>query len=322
MNRKQKALLTVTALTIIVLVVATSTLFATTPTTNKLQVVATLYPLAFLSQEIGGEHVQITQLIPNNMEIHSWEPSASHISSAEKSDIILYNGAGLDHWVETEILPALSNTKNRAVVDTTNGLPLLSGDSHKHDEEANNSEEHHEHASYDPHTWVSLYMAKLQAEKIYTAFIQTDPDHESYYTERWLSLKERFEQLDGNYTEELSTKQKDTIFVSHEAFSYLAYRYGFEQHGVIGLSADEQPSPTAIAGIVDLMTEYETFVVYVDPVYSEEYAQTLKNELQTQTGNAVIIQKLYLMLGPIDGKDYFQQQLFNLDSLKLGLAAS
>ncbi len=322
MNRKQKALLTVTALTIIVLVIAASTLFATTPTTKKLQVVATFYPIAFLSQEIGGEHVQITQLIPNNTEIHSWEPSASHISSAEKADIIVYNGAGLDHWMETEILPALSNTKNRAVIDTTNGLPLLSGDSQEHDEEANKSDNHNEHGLYDPHTWVSLYMAKLQAEKIYTAFIQKDPDHESYYTERWLSLKERLEQLDGNYTEGLSTKQKDTIFVSHEAFSYLAYRYGFEQHGVIGLSADEQPSPTAIARIVDLMIEHETFVVYVDPVYSEEYAQTLKNELQTQTGHVVTIQKLYLMLGPIDGKNYFQQQLFNLDSLKLGLAAS
>jgi zinc transport system substrate-binding protein len=70
------------------------------------------------------------------------------------------------------------------------------------------------------------------------------------------------------------------------------------------------------------MTEHETFVVYVDPVYSGEYAQTLKNELQTQTGHSATILKLYLMLGPIDGKDYFQQQLFNLDSLKLGLEAS
>jgi zinc transport system substrate-binding protein len=321
MNRKQKSLLTVTALTIIVLVAA-SAFLATTPTTNKLQVVAAFYPLAFLSQEIGGEHVQVTQLIPNNTEIHSWEPSASHISSAEKADIIVYNGAGLDHWMETEILPALSNTKNRVVVDTTHGLPLLSGEPNEHGEEVNESEEHLGHGLYDPHTWVSPYMAKLQAEKIYTAFIQTDSAHESYYTERWFSLKERLEQLDGNYTEGLSTKQKNTIFVSHEAFSYLAYRYGFEQHGVIGLSADEQPSPTAIAGIVDLMIEHETFMVYVDPVYSEEYAQTLKNELHTQTGHAVTILKLYLMLGPIDGKDYFQQQLFNLDSLKLGLEAS
>ena len=322
MNRKQKVLLTLTTLTIIALIVAASAFVTTTPVTNKLQAVVTFYPLAFLSQEIGGEHVQVTQLVPNNTEIHSWEPSASHISAAEKADIIICNGAGLDQWMETEILPALSNTKNRVVVETTHGLPLLSGEPHEHAEEADDAEEQHEHGMYDPHTWVSPYMAKLQAEKIYTAFAQADPAHESDYTQRWLSLKQRLEQLDGNYTEGLSTKQKDTIFVSHAAFSYLAHRYGFEQHGVIGLSADEQPSPTAIADIVDLMVDHETFVVYVDPVYSEEYAQTLKTELQTQTGHAVTILKLYLMLGPIDGKDYFQQQLFNLDSLKLGLEAS
>jgi zinc transport system substrate-binding protein len=322
MNRKQKTLIAATILTIIVLIVATSALSATTPTTNKLQVVVTFYPLTFLSQEIGGEHVQVSQLVPSNTELHSWEPSASYISSAEKADILIYNGAGLDQWMETEILPALSNTKNRTVIDTTQGLELLSGEPQEHDGETNEPEENHEYDSYDPHTWVSPYMAKLQAEKIYTAFTQKDPIHESYYTERWLNLKDRLEQLDSNYTKGLSTKQKNTIFVSHEAFGYLAHRYDFEQHGVIGLSADEQPSPTAIANIVDLMTEHETFVVYVDPVYSGEYAQTLKNELQTQTGHSATILKLYLMLGPIDGKDYFQQQLFNLDSLKLGLEAS
>jgi zinc transport system substrate-binding protein len=308
MNRKQKLLVVSTVLTTVILIVVTSAFFSATPPTSKLQVVATFYPLAFFSQEIGGRHVHVTQLVPSNTEIHAWEPSASDITSAEEADIIVYNGAGLDHWMEDEILPALSNAKTRSIVDATEGLQLLIGE--------------HEHGLYDPHTWVSPYMAKLQAEKIYGVFVQQDPTHESYYTDRWLNLENKLEQIDANYTAELSIKQKNTIFVSHEAFGYLAHRYGFEQHGVIGLSADEQPSATAIANILDLMVEHETYVVYVDPVYSEEYAQTLRNELQTQTGHSVTILELYLILGPIEGKDYLEQQLFNLESLKVGLEAS
>jgi zinc transport system substrate-binding protein len=316
MNRKQATLITGAALTTVILIAVASAFSTTPPPTGKLQLVATFYPLAFFSQEIGGEHVQVTQLVPSNTELHSWEPSASDISSTEEADIIVYNGAGLDHWMEDEILPALSNAKTRITVDTTKELPLLQGEI-----ETDEHENEHEHGLYDPHTWVSPYMAKLQAEKIYNALVQQDPAHESYYTDRWSSLKSSLEQIDANCTATLSTKQKNTIFVSHEAFGYLAHRYGFEQQGVIGLSADQQPSATAIANILELMVEHETYVVYVDPVYSDEYAQTLRNELETQTGRSVTILKLYLITGPIDGKGYLEQQLFNLESLKVGLEA-
>jgi zinc transport system substrate-binding protein len=311
MNKRQKLLVLGATIFVISLIAVVSSILVTEPASDKLKVVVTFYPLAFLSQEIGGDHVQVTQLVPSNTEIHSWEPSASHIASAEKADVIAYNGAGLDHWMETEILSSLSSSKNRACVNTSEGLELLSSES-----------EDREHGLCDPHTWVSPYMAKLQAEKIYSAFVQKDSAHASYYAERWLNLKGKLEQLDSDYSAGLSAKQKNATFVTHEAFGYLAHRYGFEQHGVIGLSADEQPSGATIAKLVNLMIERETFVVYVDPVYSDEYAQTLKNELQTQTGNSVQVLKLYLMLGPIDGRDYLEQMRSNLDSLKIGLEAT
>ena len=165
-------------------------------------------------------------------------------------------------------------------------------------------------------------MGKLQAEKIYDALVQRDPAHESYYTERWSNLESKLEQIDANYTATLSTKQKSMIFVSHEAFGYLAHRYEFEQRGVIGLSADEQPSAATIANILNLMEQHQTYVVYVDPIYSQNYAQTLKTELETQTGHAVTILKLYLMLGPTDNNNYLDQQATNLENLKIGLGAS
>ena len=316
MNKKQATLIIGVALIAAVLITAASAFYTPTQQTDKLQVVATFYPLAFFTQQIGGEHVQVTQLVPSNTEIHNWEPSASDITAAEKADIIIYNGAGLDHWMQNEILPALTDTKTRITIDTTQDAPLLQ--TTQHEEEHEND---HDHGEYDPHTWVSPYMAKLQAEKIYMALVTQDPDHETYYTNNWATLKTSLEQIDADYTETLSAKKKDTIFVSHAAFGYPADRYGFQQHGVIGLSADEQPSAAAIADILNLMVQHETYVVYVDPVYSEEYAQTLKNELETQTGQTVTILKLYLMTGPVDDKNYLEQQVFNLQNLKTGLEA-
>lgn len=319
MNRKQKILIA-TILTTLTISLVAITFLASAPKSDKLSIVATFYPLAFLSEEIGGDQVQVTQLVPDNTEIHSWEPSASHIVATEDADIIVYNGAGADHWMEDDVLPTLSNTKTRTVVESTLGLELLTGGEHEHEHESGSEE--HEHELYDPHTWVSPYMAKLQAEKIYDALVQVDPEHESYYTQRWLGLEGRLAQLDSDYSTGLSNASKDAIFVSHEAFGYLAHRYGFEQHGVIGLSADEQPTASTIANLIEEMREHETYIVYVDPVYSSEYAQTIKSEVQAQTGQTVTILKLYLMLGPTDEMELLEQMQVNLANLKIVLEAT
>jgi zinc transport system substrate-binding protein len=321
MNNKQKIFLASIAITIILIIGVSSLFFADPPENGKLNLVATFYPLAFLSQEIGGDYVQVTQLVPSNTEIHGWEPSASNILSTENADIIVYNGAGLDHWLEDEILPSLSSNKNRAVIETTHGLELLAGEAHEHEESTSESEEN-EHGLYDPHTWVSPYMAILQAQKIYDAIVQADPDHESYYAQRWQTLEAKLAGLDTGYKSALSNAKKDAIFVSHEAFGYLASRYGFEQHGVIGLSADEQPSASTIANLINTMKEQQIYTVFVDPVYSSEYAQTIKTEFQAQTGQSVTIMELYLMLGETNQMDLLEQMQVNLDNLKVGLEAT
>jgi zinc transport system substrate-binding protein len=314
MNRRQKIF--VASVIIIVLAsavaVASSSVLQEEKDDDKIKVVTTFYPLTFFAQQIGGEEVAVKQLIPDNTEAHSWQPSFSDISAVDEADVLIYNGASLDHWFEDDILPAVDSS-NKIIVETTAGLQLLKG-------EPKPGEKHEE--PYDPHTWVSPFLAKQQAQKIYEALIQKDPTHEDYYSERWQTLAERFEEMDSNYVSELSNKRKEEIFVAHSAFSYLAEKYDFEQYGIIGISADEQPSASTYINLVNLMIEYETYVVYVDPVYPKETAQTLKKDLETFTEQEVQILKLYLMLGPLDGLDYFGQQQKNLENLKIGLEAS
>jgi zinc transport system substrate-binding protein len=314
MNKRQKIF--VTGVIIIVLAsaftAASFSILQEETEINKVKVVTMFYPLTFFAQQIGGEEVVVKQLIPDNTEAHSWQPSFSDISAVDEADVLIYNGASLDHWFEDDILPAIDSS-NKIIVETTEGLQLLEG-------EPEPGEEHKE--PYDPHTWISPFLARQQAQKIYEALIQKDPTHKDYYDERWQTLAARFEEMDNNYMSQLSDKTKEEIFVAHAAFGYLADRYGFKQNGIIGISADEQPSASAYINLVNLMIEHRIYVVYVDPVYPKETAQTLKNNLETFTDQNVKILKLYLMLGPLDGLDYFGQQEKNLENLKIGLEAS
>ncbi len=315
MNKRQKLFVTATIIIVLTAISATALYPQQNKTeSNKLKVVATFYPLAFFAQQIGGEEVTVTQLIPDNTEVHTWQPSFADILAVDEADVIIYNGASLDHWFEDDVLSAI-HTSNKIIVETAKGVQLI-------ETETEHSDEHEHGELYDPHTWISPFLAEQQAQNIYEALIQKDPDHEGYYSERWQNLKTRFEELDSKYLSGLSTTSKKDIFVAHAAFGYLADRYGFKQHGVIGISADEQPSAQVYANLVDMMIEHETYVVYVDPVYTAESIQTLKNDLETRTDQSVRILKLYFMLGVIDGLDYFGQQEKNLENLKTGLEAS
>lgn len=313
MNKRQKIFVTGIILIVLSSAVAAASfsILKEEGKVDKLKVVTTFYPLTFFAQQIGGEEVIVKQLIPDNLEAHSWQPSFSDISAVNEADLIIFNGASLDHWLEDDILPAVDSS-DKVIVETTEELQLLEGQPEKVDE--------HEEL-YNPHTWISPFLAKQQAQRIFEALIQKDPNHKDYYRDRWQTLKAKFEEMDKNYMSELSKKRKEEIFVAHSAFGYLADRYGFIQYGILGISADEQPSASIYANLMEMMIEHETYVVYVDPVYLNESAQTLKNALETFIDQNVQILRLYLMLGPLDGLDYFGQQEKNLENLKNGLEA-
>jgi zinc transport system substrate-binding protein len=280
---------------------------------GRLRVVATFYPLGYLAEGIGGEAVVVTTLIPHNQEVHSWQPTTRDIIAANMADVIIYNGAGLDTWFEGDVLPSL-DTEGKLVVETTHGLELMDADG----EDAGDGDGH-DHGRTDPHTWLSPHMAMLQGDAVHAALVEADPANAALYDANWMVLRQRLEGLDHEYAERLANTSTRTVFVTHSAYSYITHRYGLEQHGVIGISADEQPSATSLAGLVDLMEQEGVFSIFVDPVYSDEYATTLRTELEGRTGEKASVLRLYVMLGPMDGLDLIEQMDANLDSLARAL---
>ncbi|MCK5254147.1 MAG: zinc ABC transporter substrate-binding protein, partial [Thermoplasmata archaeon] len=91
---------------------------------GRLRVVATVYPLGYMAGEIGGDRVTVVTLVPPNQDVHVFNPSTSDMLAADRADVLLYNGAGLDLWFEEDLLPEL-DTGDKVVVETTRDLELL-----------------------------------------------------------------------------------------------------------------------------------------------------------------------------------------------------
>ncbi len=95
-----------------------------------LTVYTSFYPMYDFAQKIAGDKINLVNLVPAGTEPHDWEPSTGDIANLEKADMLIYNGAGMEHWVE-DVTESLSN-KDLILVEASHGIELLEG--HHHDD--------------------------------------------------------------------------------------------------------------------------------------------------------------------------------------------
>ena len=106
----------------------------TTQEESKIKVLTSMYPMYDFAKKIAGDKADVENIIPAGTEAHGWEPSASDIAKLESANVFVYNGAGMEMWVD-DVLKSLSN-KNLLAVETSKGLELLENhddDDHDHD---------------------------------------------------------------------------------------------------------------------------------------------------------------------------------------------
>jgi zinc transport system substrate-binding protein len=134
---------------------------STNPNQSKIKVVASFYPIYEFVKMVGGNNVNITTLIPIGVEPHDFEPTIQQIQNAESADLIIYNGAGLEKWID--------KIDSKFKVDASQGLNLFKG---------NASESA---GTYDPHVWLDPVLAEKEVENIRDALVKVDPANSQYY---------------------------------------------------------------------------------------------------------------------------------------------
>ncbi|WP_265444652.1 metal ABC transporter substrate-binding protein [Acetivibrio straminisolvens] len=287
---------------------------------DKINVYASFYTMYDFAKKIGDDRINLTNIMPAGTEPHHWEPSPRDILEIGKADVFIYNGAGMEPWVE-KVLGSIKN-KDLVVVETSKKIDLIQG-SHNHDEEhdgENTEDEPHSHddLEYDPHVWLSPKNAKKQMEAIKDAFVKADPGNREYYENNFNDYAEKLDILDGEFKEELSKCSKKDIVVGHQAYGYLCNEYGLKQIAIEGLNAESEPTPARMAEIVKFIKEKDIKVIFSEKLLS----QKVPNAIAAETGAKVeFLNPLGgLTKEDIDaGKDYFSIMRENLEALKKAL---
>ncbi|MFA6845393.1 MAG: metal ABC transporter substrate-binding protein [Sphaerochaetaceae bacterium] len=279
---------------------------------HKLSVFASFYPMYDFASKIGGDKVQVTNMIPSGTEPHDWEPATTDITNLEKADVFIYNGAGMEHWAEV-VLASLQNKKLIAV-EASKGVSLREGSPEEGEEASAKSGE----SSYDPHVWLSPLNAKSEMENIKEAFIQADPANKDYYEKNFAVYSAKFDTLDKEFHDTLAPLPNKDIIVAHQAFGYLCAAYGLNQIPIEGLSPDSEPDPARMAEIIDFAKSHKVNVIFFEELISPKVAQTIAKAIGAKTE----------VLNPLEGlsdtqqaagEDYFSVMRQNLQTLKTAL---
>lgn len=256
---------------------------------NQLDVTTAFYPLAFLTERIGGPAVEVTTLASPGIEPHDLELTARQVAGLSEADLVVYL-SGFQPAVDDAVAQQADNALDVATV-----APLTDG---------------------DPHVWLDPIRFAAIADALAARLAQIDPDRAADYTARAAALRAELAELDADFTAGLANCQQRVLVSSHDAFGYLATAYDLRQLSLTGLSPQAQATPATLARVARMAQDLGVRTVFFSPLLGPDLAQTLAAEIGAQT------RELSPLESPPQSGDYLSQMRTNLASLQSGLGCS
>lgn len=282
---------------------------------ESLRVGVTISPLKYFAETIGGDKVEVFSIIPDGSDAHTFDPKPKDLNNLVNSDMFIYNGLGMEEWIDS-VLNTIDSEEVK-VVEASNGVNEISieeehnheeGDDHSHENEE--SDDHsHDHGGIDPHTWLSLSDAIIEAENIKNALVEIDPENKDYYQENFESLKKSFTDLKSEYEDKFKELTNKDFVTGHAAFAYLCRDFGLTQKSIADVFGEGELTAKNLEELINYCKENNVKVIFSESTASEKEAETLAKEV-----NAEVV-KIYSLETKEDDMNYLEGMRYNLETI-------
>ncbi len=224
-----------------------------TPPKAGPKVITSIEPFADLIRQVGGERAQVTALVPAGADPHTYEPVPSKVVDVSEADLVLINGVGL----EQTLMDVIKNNVRSGVpiIEMSAGLPVLEAGG----QEAGN-----------PHLWLNVRYAMHYVEVARDALIQVDPAGEAEYGANAQKYLAELEDLDRQVEQSIASipAERRKLVTFHDAYPYLAERYGLEVVGVVIRSPGQEPSAGEVADLATTIRAENVPAVFKEPQFN------------------------------------------------------
>ncbi|GIN94992.1 adhesin [Siminovitchia terrae] len=312
-------------------------------TSGTLKVYTTIFPIEDFTKKIGGKYVDVKSVYPAGADAHTFEPTLKTMMNIADADIFIYNGAGFETFID-KAEKTFANEKVK-MAEASNGIELLSGHDHDHDEHGeaehgnhdhdahmegdddendhdahteNDHSDHDHHHDQDPHVWLDPIHAIKMAENIKEALSEAMPSAKDEFEQNFQDLKQKLEQLDVDLSEVIEATEHKDLLVSHASYGYWEHRYGIHQISITGLSPENEPSQKHLQNIIETAKKHNIHFIIYDQVPSAKVVNTVQKETGTKP---ITLHNLEYITEDDKTKkeDYFSLMNKNIDTLKIVL---
>lgn len=254
---------------------------------DALTIATSFYPLQHAAEQVGGDHVEVTNLTQAGAEPHDLELTPKQILEASQADALVYL---------KDFQPSVDDAAAEAGDTAFEVSPFarldIEPDEDEHgDEHEGEDHEGHDHGSVDPHFWLDPTRYADVVDALADHFAEIDPDHAADYRANAKAFTAELSTLDTDLTEGLAECTSTDLVTGHSAFAYFADRYGFHQESVSGLSPGAEPSPAALADLITHIKDEGITTVYAETLVPTDVADTIARDAGAEVA----------VLDPIEG---------------------
>jgi len=237
---------------------------------GKLKVVTSFTIIEDMAREIGGDDVEIHNLVPTGTDPHEYDPLPKDIKAATDADILFYNGLNLEGgdkgWFH-KMTDSVNQKDENIFVLTDRVKPMY-------------LKTEGEKGEINPHAFIDPAVGVKMAEDMTKAFVKVDPAHKDNYEKRGKEYVERVKTMDKEYADKLgSLPEENKILVTSErAFQYMADHYGLKEAFIWDIDTEENGSPKQIKDLVKFIKKNNVSVLFIESNVDRRPMETVSKE--------------------------------------------
>ena len=273
---------------------------------QALKVVASFYPLQFAAQRVAGDLAKVDSLTKPGAEPHDLVLTPKDVARVGSADLVVYLAGfqpAVDDALKAGPPKAAFDTAGPATLDLTY-TPIEGG-----------AQATDEAGSTDPHFWLDPTRLAAVGDALAAELGKIRPADVATFDANAGALRTDLEGLDAEFAAGLSSCRNQDLVTSHNAFGYLAQRYGLTQKGITGLTPDQEPDPKALAGVTSFVRANQVRTIYYETLVSPDIARVVADETGARTA---VLDPIEGLNDQSQGKDYLEVMRANLANLKAG----
>lgn len=304
-----------------------SSVVAANQSDQPVRVVASFSILGDWVQELGGDKVDVTNLVGQDEDVHVYKATPKDMALLSKAELLVVNGLGLEGWMN-RIVDASGYSGAMLVASKGIDIIAMQEDGHSdHGHDHQHSHDHHDHDDHsdaegvaDPHAWTSLRQAIYYVDNIFAELVKLRPESADYFLDRKVTYLKQLQQLDERATALFSdvADSSKNIVIPHNSFAYLAKDYGLSVYSLSGMSTKSDTSARRVADVVRKVRSLGITAIFNENIANTKLIEQLENETSVVIAGTLISGALSEDKAP----SYIKMMEYNLDMLGNAMNAS